>query len=72
MLIMYCKGLLMQVKKDYLLQLDVRPGDTVYQYTTVWRRLSYIMTTTDSRTDWMDYVGNGIVRPCLWRQCGRL
>ncbi|KIW77605.1 hypothetical protein Z517_10051 [Fonsecaea pedrosoi CBS 271.37] len=27
-------GLLMQVKKDYLLHLDVRPGDTVYQYTT--------------------------------------
>ncbi|OAL46313.1 acetoacetate-CoA ligase [Pyrenochaeta sp. DS3sAY3a] len=27
-------GLLLQVKKDYMLHLDVRPGDTIYQYTT--------------------------------------
>lgn len=60
----------MQVKKDYLLHLDVRPGDTVYQYTTVWKCLSCGVMTTDSRTDWMDHVGNGSVRPCLWRQCG--
>jgi hypothetical protein len=26
----------MQVKKDYMLSLDVRPGDTIFQYTTVW------------------------------------
>lgn len=25
----------MQIKKDYLLHLDVRPGDIIYQYTTV-------------------------------------
>ncbi|KAH6717468.1 hypothetical protein BKA61DRAFT_671927 [Leptodontidium sp. MPI-SDFR-AT-0119] len=27
-------GLLMQVKKDYMLGLDVRPGDAIFQYTT--------------------------------------
>ncbi|KAH6974321.1 acetoacetyl-synthase [Ilyonectria sp. MPI-CAGE-AT-0026] len=27
-------GLLMQVKKDYMLHLDVKPGDIIYQYTT--------------------------------------
>lgn len=26
----------MQVKKDYMLHLDVKPGDIIYQYTTVW------------------------------------
>lgn len=25
----------MQVKKDYMLGLDVRPGDAIFQYTTV-------------------------------------
>ncbi|OAL22384.1 acetoacetate-CoA ligase [Fonsecaea nubica] len=27
-------AMLLQIKKDYMLHLDVRPGDTIYQYTT--------------------------------------
>lgn len=30
----------MKIKKDYMLHLDVRPRDTIYQYTTVSKEIT--------------------------------
>ena len=62
----------MKVKKDYTLNLDVRPGDTIYQYTTVRSyshpRISLTVLTQYYYSDWVDNVANPSVRTDIWRQ----
>lgn len=35
---------MLQVKKDYMLHIGVRPGDILFQYTTVCTILHYILS----------------------------
>lgn len=58
----------MKIKKDYMLHLDVRPGDTIYQYTTVCLHLGKksLYDMLMSHSDWMDYVADGPLWPIIW------
>lgn len=63
----------MQVKKDYMLHLVVRPGDVIYQYTTVWRHLASVENVLYwiLYEDVLNYMGYGSLRIILhWKYLG--
>ncbi|KAH6697412.1 acetoacetyl-synthase [Plectosphaerella plurivora] len=52
-------GVLLQVKKDYVLQIDVRPGDILFQYTTTaWIMWAFLVTALSTGAKIVVYRGS--------------